>query len=253
MEKKNPKAESPDNYEPESPRDLIGEAALVGQDLLRHAHELRGDARTRLKLLLYGSPGTAKTSVAKMIARALAAHNIDIECVNGRNVTLDLVREWQKNSAYGSLFGGWKVKLINETDLIPQAAQDLMLTYLDELPPRNAVIGTSNLSLETLSERFQTRFRLVRLRAPETAVLAAWLVQRWQLPPAAADFIALGACGNVRAALLDAADFMTFGKFDAHRPQPPVAVKDLAASERGKRAWETIRIRGLPKNGKMPP
>jgi hypothetical protein len=46
--------------------------------------------------------------------------------------------------------------------------------------------------------------------------LARWLIEKWCLPKETADFISLGACGNVRQALLDAADFFTFGKTERH-------------------------------------
>jgi hypothetical protein len=48
--------------------------------------------------------------------------------------------------------------------------------------------------------------------------LAAWLINKWCLPKETADFISLGACGNVRQALLDVADFRTFGKTE-RRPK----------------------------------
>lgn len=231
----------PDQYTPAAPRDLIGPARSIAGDLLRHTADLKRSAHGQLKLLLYGPWGDGKSTIAALISRALTAHPIDVEKINGRNVSIELVREWQRNTFYGSLFGGWKVKFIEETDLIPLLAQDLMLTFLDDLPPRNAIIGTSNLNLETLGERFQTRFRLVKVEGPGAGELSRFL-QSWPIPKATADFIALGAAGNVRAALLDAADYLTFGEI-RHRPKPPVVVKDAAASARALKAWDTMRGR----------
>ncbi|MFZ3376507.1 MAG: AAA family ATPase [Chthoniobacterales bacterium] len=112
--------QSPDNYEPESPADLIGEARKIGEAILKQIRGVNGAAPT-FKFMLHGQPGAGKTSIAKMIAREIAADKIDIESINGRNIDSETVREWHRNAAYGSLFGGWKVKLINEADLIPAA------------------------------------------------------------------------------------------------------------------------------------
>lgn len=169
-------------------------------------------------------------------------HNPDAKLALRRNLTIEEVRAWQQASCYGSLFGGWKVKLIEEADLIPQLAQDLMLTHLDELPARNAIIGSSNLDLATLTERFQTRFQLVQIDGPDSSELATWLVRRWKVPRVTADFIAVGSCGNVRAALHDAKNFKIFGQV-RRRPKPPVVVIDPQKSEAAKRAWSTMRNR----------
>jgi replication-associated recombination protein RarA len=231
--------QSPDNYQPETPADLIGEARKIGEAILKQIRRVNGAAPT-FKFMLHGQPGAGKTSIAKMIAREIAADNIDIETINGRNIDSETVREWQRNAAYGSLFGGWKVKLINEADLIPAAAQDLMLTYLDDLPKQNAVVATSNQNVAALTERFQTRFRLVKVPGPNCDELARWLIEKWRLPKETADFISLGACGNVRQALLDAADFHTFGKTER---RPKASLKDAAKSEGSKSSWDTIRAR----------
>src|ERR1700680_3843586 len=172
MKKRN---ESPDQFVPLRPRDLIGPARKVGAKLFARAHRLH--PRSNWKLLLYGSPGAGKSSIVRMIWPILGS-GFDIDKVNGRNVSTDLVREWQRNICFRSLFGGWKIKHIEEVDLVPQVAQDLMLTFLDDLPDRNAIICTSNLSLETLTERFQTRFELVRVKPPLDAELAYWLLKR---------------------------------------------------------------------------
>ena len=140
---------SPDQFVPLTPRDLIGPAGNVGANLLARTRRLQ--TTCNWKLLLYGSPGVGKTSIVRMILPVLGT-GFDIEKVNGRNVSTDLVREWQRNACFRSLFGGWKIKHIEEVDLVPQVAQDLMLTFLDDLPDRNAVICTSKLSLETMTE-----------------------------------------------------------------------------------------------------
>lgn len=234
---------APDCYNPKTPNELIGHARAVAQGLLRTLAHRAGN----LKMLLYGTPGNGKTSILNMLARAVAGHNIDIESLNGRNVTIELIREWQRNAAFSSLFGGWKVKVINEVDLVSPVVQDLMLTYLDELPAQTAVIAASNQNVTALTERFQTRFRLVQVESPRDHEISRWLVQRWRIPKATADFISLGVCGNVRQALLDAADFMTFGQFNEHRPKAPIVLKDPMRQEAARKAWDTARTAAASK------
>jgi hypothetical protein len=60
------------------------------------------------------------------------------------------------------------VRIVNELDRCSKGAQDLLLTYLDRLPPDRVPLGTSNLQLDLLTERFQTRFQAVTILAPET-------------------------------------------------------------------------------------
>ncbi len=104
---------------------------------------------------------------------------------------------------YGSLFGNWSVKVVNELDRCSREAQDLLLTYLDRLPPGRAFLGTSNLQLDLLTERFQTRFQAIKLLPPTTEELASFLTARWPVPAATAAQIAVGSGGCVRAALAD--------------------------------------------------
>lgn len=122
---------------------------------------------------------------------------------NGREVSADLVREWMRGLCYGSLFSAWSVKIVNELDRCSREAQDLLLSYLDRLPPGRAFLGTSNLQLDLLSDRFQTRFQAIKLMAPATEELAAFLAARWPVPKATALQIAVGSGGCVRAALAD--------------------------------------------------
>ena len=79
----------------------------------------------------------------------------------------------------------------------------MLLTYLDRMKPGHAFLGTTNLDLGSLTERFQTRFQSVRLQPPDNEALAAFLARRWAVPIATTRMIAAGASGNVRAAMAD--------------------------------------------------
>ena len=74
---------------------------------------------------------------------------------------------------------------------------------MDKLRPGRAFLGTSNLQLDLLTERFQTRFQVWRINAPAADEIAAWLVKKWKAPKPLAHEIALGCGGCVRAALAD--------------------------------------------------
>ena len=83
-------------------------------------------------------------------------------------------------------------------------AQDILLTYLDKLPSGKALIGTSNLQLDLLTERFQTRFQSHQAR-PRRALRKspAFLRAHWKVPRDVALRIAVGSGGCVRAAMAD--------------------------------------------------
>jgi len=198
-----PALPSPMNWRPQTAEDLIGQAGLVARAQCRKAERLTAEAAATMKLLLYGPPGVGKTSVVELVALQLAGTPLAIEDYNGREVTVDVVRQWMTQLPYGSLFGDWSVKVVNELDRCSREAQDLLLTYLDRLPPGRAFLGTSNLQLDLLTERFQTRFQAIKLLPPTTEELAAFLVARWSVPTATATQIAVGSGGCVRAALAD--------------------------------------------------
>ena len=198
-----PASPSPMNWRPQTAEDLIGQAGAVARAQCRKATRLTADAAATMKLLLYGPPGVGKTSVVELVALQLAGTPLAIEDYNGREVTVDVVRQWMTQLPYGSLFGAWSVKVVNELDRCSREAQDLLLTYLDRLPPGRAFLGTSNLQLDLLTERFQTRFQAIKLLPPTTEELAAFLASRWPVPVTTATQIAVGSGGCVRAALAD--------------------------------------------------
>jgi replication-associated recombination protein RarA len=218
---------------------LIGPAGSILRELIKKLGHIR--EREKLKLLLHGSPGVGKTEIANTLAHQLAAEGVDIESINGRDLTIDVVRIWKQNSCYGSLFGEWKIKIVNELDLAPQVAQDLMLTYLDELPPQQGVIATSNASAETLTERFATRFISVEVSPPDSDEITRHLMRRFHLGKQAAAMIAVASCGNVRSAELQAQGFDLVGEAAKRAPRPAVHVVCPARSDAARRAIETQR------------
>ena len=198
-------------WRPTGPDDLCGPAATIAARLVAKAKKLHDDPAVPVKILLYGPPGVGKTSIADMVADALSGTRFAVEEFNGKLVTVETVKQWMGTLATCSLFGVYSVKIINEMDRCTRDAQDLLLSYLDRLPPGRAVIGTSNLQLDLLTERFQTRFQSIKLAAPTTEELAAMLRHRWPVDEATSLRIAVGSGGCVRAALADLESWLDAG------------------------------------------
>lgn len=194
---------SPLAWRPSGPADLIGHAAEVATSLLAKARATKNNGRHPIKVLLYGPPGIGKTTIADLLAGELSGSPFAVEDFNGKLVGIETVKTWMTALSYGNLFGDFGVKIINELDRCSRDAQDLLLTYLDKLPVGRAFIGTSNLQLDLLTERFQTRFQAIKLRAPDTEEIAKFLIQKWDVDKAVAYQIAVGSGGCVRAALAD--------------------------------------------------
>jgi len=194
---------TPSAFRPAAPDDLIGPSATVARALVAKARRMRQSGGA-MKVLIYGPPGIGKTSIAEMVARELTGgQSLAVEDHNGKEITVEAIRRWQESLAYGSLWGTWSVRIVNELDRCSKDAQDLLLTYLDRLGGGKALIGTSNLQLDLLTERFQTRFQVWKIAGPDSDEIARWLMRRWKVPKLLAQQIAVGCGGCVRAALAD--------------------------------------------------
>lgn len=202
---------------PQSVADLIGPAATVGKVCAKTVQRLKSGEDTEIPgFLLYGPPGVAKTALAVILASMFSGDTVDVihdgsplatEMLSGLDVNVELVRRWLGTRGMGNLFGDWQVRLVEELDRVPRDAQDLMLHYLDKLPPKTAFIGTSNMQLDLLQERFQTRLRAWKIMPPSTEELIGLLEKRG-LNNMLAKQTAVASGGNVRAALLDARNLL---------------------------------------------
>ena len=196
---------SPSQFRAVTFDDLIGPAAAVGRVLAAKIARLKAHPGTATaKHIIYGPPGTGKSELAGIVALGLADHALAIERISGLKVNVDLVKRWLDSLGTGCLFGDWQVKVVHEMDRIPRDAQDLLLDYLDQLPPKTGFIGTSNMQLDLLQERFQTRMQPWKILGPTDTEIAAFITARWDVDAKTASLIAVGCGGNVRAALLDA-------------------------------------------------
>lgn len=199
---------SPSTYTPSTAAELIGPARAVGLSLERKVARIQ-DTGLPLKLFFTGAPGCGKTSLALILARQLAHHELGMQSINGADVGADAVRRYRDEFFPASMFSDWRVLVINEADKISPQAQVLMLTLLDDLPRFRAVICTSNLETADLIERFQTRFQLWKIGSPAADEITA-LINRLVGPGLDGRTIAKACAGNVRSALLDTESALDF-------------------------------------------
>lgn len=193
---------SPACYRPAQPEDLIGPARKIAAVLMDRAREADRE-RAPMKLLFYGSPGLGKSVLAGMVAMALGRTEFNIERFNGKQIDVERVRGWMDRLHCRSMFDGYQVWLVDEADTMSKDAQNLLLTFLDQLKDRRAFIATSNLQLQLLQERFHTRFQKFKVGQPSTEDMVHWLVEKWKTSTERAVELSIGSGLNVRAALMD--------------------------------------------------
>lgn len=179
-----------------------------------------GAKHDRIAILAYGSPGVGKTHALDQLALELTGSKFAIEQVNGQSLSVDLVRQWRDRGCYGNLFSEWTVKRVDELDHASGSASAELLSMLDYLAPRTAVLATTNDygKLRAASKgRLETRFKVFRVDSPKIEDAAVYLRERFKVPASVAREIARGAVPdgclpsegvNMRACVEDAEGYL---------------------------------------------
>lgn len=195
----------PEDWSPETPDDLVGPSKNICKAMVSKALRLREKADSKCVVMFCGDPGIGKTEIARFMAGALVERTENREVLSGRQVTHEMALQWLRLIRQRNLFSGYQCRVIEEIDTVCKGAQDILLKVLDDMHGQQAIIGTSNMDMSDLSERFQTRFQVVKVNAPEPMAVANFIRSKWSfIPQEEIAKIAQSTNGNVRAAIKDA-------------------------------------------------
>lgn len=192
-------------YRPTTLDQVLGQPAAVKQ--------LKGfldSGKVPSSILFTGSPGTGKTTLARIMAKAVGAGQIDVSEVNAASARgIDDVRDWQAKANLRSMTGGAKVLILDEAHKLTGDAQAAMLKMLEDVPKGQFYwLCTSN--PEKISKAIMTRLTKISLVNLDNSSLFSLITdvcsrEGFKLPEnpvATTDAIIKGAQGSARTALV---------------------------------------------------
>lgn len=157
-------------------------------------------------LLFTGSRGTGKTTVARIFARAVGAHDVDIyEIDAASNRGIDDIRALREAVHTLPYESPYKVYIIDEVHMLTKEAFNALLKTLEE-PPEHVIFILATTEADKLLDTITSRCQIFQFRAPSREVLRDTVIavakkEKFTLGNDAADLIALAADGSFRDAL----------------------------------------------------
>jgi len=123
-------------------------------------------------LLLHGSPGTGKTTAAKLIVKNIQCDFIYINCSDENGI--DTIRETVKQFASAATFQPIKVVILDEADFLTINAQAALRNIIESFSGNTRFIFTCNF-VERIIEPLQSRLTLYELSSPPIKQMARHL------------------------------------------------------------------------------
>lgn len=166
----------------------------IAQDRVAHAY------------LFAGSRGTGKTSVARILAKALKTADEDVyEIDAASNTGVDNIRDLREHVNVLPFSSKYKVYIIDEAHMLSKAAWNALLKTLEE-PPAHVIFVFATTDYDKVLDTIISRCQVFRFNRPSREILRKEAVrigkkEGFELDSGAADLIALLGDGSFRDTL----------------------------------------------------
>jgi DNA polymerase-3 subunit gamma/tau len=177
---------------------------VVGQDHIVKTLQAALEAGRHVHAYLFTGPrGVGKTSVARLLARALTSSTLDIIEIDGAsNRSIDAVRDLREKVNIAPTQGKYKVYIIDEVHMLTTEAFNALLKTLEE-PPAHAVFIMATTEAHKVPETIISRTQRFSFRPIPVTELSAGLTriaeqEKLQAAPEAIGIIANAARGSFR-------------------------------------------------------
>lgn len=188
-------------HRPSTWNEVVGQDHVVSalkdailQDRIAHAY------------LFAGSRGTGKTSIARILAKALKTANEDVyEIDAASNTGVDNIRDLREHVNVLPFSSKYKVYIIDEAHMLSKAAWNALLKTLEE-PPAHVLFIFATTDADKVLDTIISRCQVFRFNKPNREILRKEAIrigkkEGYELETGAADLIALLGDGSFRDTL----------------------------------------------------
>ncbi|MEN9390587.1 MAG: hypothetical protein RLZZ283_687 [Candidatus Parcubacteria bacterium] len=185
-------------YRPKTFKDVVGQGHVVSalQGALKEGNSAHA-------YLFYGSRGTGKTSVARILAHELGASDADIHEIDAATYTgVDNIRALREEAATMPFESKRKVYIVDEVHMLSKGAFNAFLKLLEE-PPSHVSFILATTELDKVPDTIQSRCQVFTFKKPiqkdivDTVIKIA-KTEGFTLEKSSAELVALLADGSFR-------------------------------------------------------
>lgn len=139
---------------------------IFADEKVAAAFKRYGADRTFPNLLLYGRPGTGKTSVSHALCHVTGVDDLDVLRINCSDEKIDAMRDKVKGFSATYPIGTYKVVQLEEFDHLSLDAQALLRALIDDAPDTCRFIATCNY-INKVTPPLRSRFQEYQFSAPD--------------------------------------------------------------------------------------